>query len=544
MNIAHDFYSITLLLAAALSLWHAATVWQRPLPITRPITVFLLGMTWWSSTYALHWSQAPRPYPTFWLEATYVGVVTVPTAFFVFTLRYIGRDHWLTRPWLILLPIEPVLTLILLWTDSHHGWFFGGNIRDGNSLFNGGPWFWFNVIYSYGLMLLSTFLLAHAYEQAAYLYKGQARIILAGALLPWAVNALMFAGVEPLPGLDLTPIAFTLTGLSFAYGIRYYRLLDVLPVARDALIEKMTDGIIVIDAQNRLVDINSTGQWMLHAPGTPPIGQPIEPLLAHWQNLVERFRDIQEGQFQLEIGGEPPQFVDLRIVPLHHHKGQYTGRLLMLRDITRLKRTELELRQANGELRSRVAQIESLQTKLQESAIRDALTGLYNRRYLEDALERELSSAAETHQPLSLLMLDIDHFKEFNDSHGHIAGDTLLQALGNLLNGSIHNREFACRYGGEEFAVVIPDTQIEEAVHLAEHLRQSLEQTAITHRGTHLQATLSIGVANYPTQASNSLDLLNCADQALYTAKRNGRNQIVVYNGRIEGQVSANSQTK
>ena len=529
MNIPQDFYSTALLLAAAISLWHAVTVWRHPTTITRPITAFLLGMVWWCVTYALHWSPMPRPYASFWLEATYVGVVTVPTAFFAFTLRYTGRDYWFKRRWLILFPIEPTLTLLLLWTDSYHGLFFGGLPRDGNPLFNGGPWFWVNVIYSYGLMLVSVILLAQAYRRAIHIYKGQARVILAGALLPWAVNALMLAGFDPLPGLDLTPIAFTLTGLAFAIGARNYRLLDIIPVARDTLIEKMTDGVIVLDAQNRLVDINPTGQWMLRAGGPPPIGQPIEPLLVHWQNLVERFREIREGQFEVQIAENPALFVDLLIAPLHDGAGFYTGRLLVLRDISRLKHTEQKMRQANAELLDRIDQIEQLRTQLQEQALRDGLTGLYNRRCLEETLARELSHAESQGVHLPLLMLDIDHFKDFNDTHGHSAGDLVLQHLAGLLEETTQAGEIACRYGGEEFVLVMPGAGIEQAAQRGEELRRSLEKRPVVHRDTHLRVTISAGVAAYPIHASTGNELLHCADQALYAAKHRGRNQVVIH---------------
>ncbi|MFZ1756656.1 MAG: histidine kinase N-terminal 7TM domain-containing protein, partial [Caldilineaceae bacterium] len=514
MNFSLNFYSAALLLAAAIALWHAIAVMRRPAGVTPSITAFLLGMAWWCVAYALHWSHAPQPYPSFWLEATYVGVVAIPTAFFAFTLRYTGHDRWFTRRWLMLATIEPILTLLLLWTDSRHGLFFGGLPRDGSPLFNGGPWFWINVIYSYGLMLTAVVLLAQAYKRATHFYKGQARMILVGALLPWAVNALMLAGFNPLPGLDLTPFAFTLTGLAFTYGVRNYRLLDIIPVARDTLIEKMADGVIVLDTQNRLVDINPTGQWMLRARGRPPIGQPIEPLLAHWQNLVERFREIQDGQFELQIEDDLPIFVDLLIAPLSDATGRYTGRLLVLRDISRLKQTELKLRQANEELHDRIHQIERLQTQLQEQAICDGLTGLYNRRYLEEALAREISQAAEEGQPLALLMLDIDHFKGFNDTHGHSAGDMLLQHLAGLLKGLARTGCIVCRYGGEEFVVVMPGAGIEQATERGQEICDDLAKTSVLHRGTQLRITVSVGVAAYPVHAHTPAELLHSADQA------------------------------
>ncbi len=529
MSTPNNFYSLLLLTSGVIAIWHAIAAWRRPVPITRAIPILLLGMAWWSLTYALHWSTAPRPTPYFWLDATYLGVVILPTAFFIFTLRYTRRDLWLTPHWLFLLSIEPVLTLILLWTDGNHGLFFGGHRSPASTMLDGGPWFWVNTIYTYGLILASVLLLAHAYGRASHLYKRQARIILIGALLPWAVNALMLVNIEPLPDLDVTPIAFTLTGVVFAYGVRQYRMLDILPVAQDTLIEQMVDGVVVLDALDRLVEINPAGQKILGVTGEVPVGKYAQPLFAPWPSLATHFQGIQEGEFQVEFTGDSPRFIDLRVVPLRDRRNQHTGRLLVLRDITLLKETEIELRRANSELHGRIGQIESLQAQLEEQAIHDGLTGLYTRRYLEGVLEQELSRSVQTERAVSLLMLDIDHFKHFNDFHGHLAGDAFLQALGDLLKRSTRAGDTACRYGGEEFVVVMPGATLKEATAAGERLRLALEHTTITYRGTILQTTLSVGVATFPIHATDGYDLLHCADQAMYAAKRGGRNRVAVY---------------
>jgi len=535
VNTPNELYTLLLTLTALISLWRAVAVWRRDQPITWPVSIFLLGMAWWGFTYALHWSRVARPYPAFWLELTYVGAVTVPSAFFAFTLRYTGRNHWLVPRVLLLSPIEPLLTLFFLWTDSYHGLFYGKNPLAGATLFNGGLWFWVNIVYSYGLVLVSVYFLVEAYRQSPHIYKGQARVILAGALLPWAVNTLSLAGIEFLPGLDTTPLAFTLTGFAFAYGTRHYRLLDILPVARNTLIESMADGVLVLDSQNRLVDINPAGLRMLQFSGVPPIGRSAVHLFSPWPALTEHFREVKEGHFQVEIDGNPPRFIDLLIAPLHHHKQQSTERLLVLRDITRLKRTEIALREANGKLQEQVIRIETLQAKLQEQATRDPLTVLFNRRYLGERLEEEVSLAEERGQTLCLLILDIDNFKQFNDTHGHGAGDVLLQSLAEILQSGIRADDIACRYGGEEFVVVLPGAEIPEATRRGEDLRLALEQMTVVYQGALLRTTLSVGLAAYPLHAGNVADLLRKADEALYRAKGGGRNRVVVYQGNESG---------
>ena len=170
-----------------------------------------------------------------------------------------------------------------------------------------------------------------------------------------------------------------------------------------------------------------------------------------------------------------------------------------------------------------------LQNKLKMQSIRDPLTGLFNRRYMDETLERELLRAIRQNHPICLLMLDIDRFKHYNDTHGHEAGDILLQAMGEFLKQHIRSSDVACRYGGEEFIVILPETNLEEASHRAEELRTGIKELVIHHRGQRLSAiTVSIGVAAYPNHGKVSETLLRAADTALYRAKAAGRNQVIV----------------
>lgn len=190
--------------------------------------------------------------------------------------------------------------------------------------------------------------------------------------------------------------------------------------------------------------------------------------------------------------------------------------------------TELAERQrAEAALRTQLAEVERLQTQLREQAIRDPLTHLFNRRYLEETLERELLRARREHRPLGVVMMDIDHFKRLNDTYSHAAGDRMLQALADLLRQHSRGGDVACRYGGEEFLMVLPRAGLEDACRRAEHWRRAFAHLRVAYEGHSLHATLSLGVACYPLHADNPADLIHVADVALYIAKSNGRNQVV-----------------
>lgn len=168
-----------------------------------------------------------------------------------------------------------------------------------------------------------------------------------------------------------------------------------------------------------------------------------------------------------------------------------------------------------------------MQERLRELSIRDPLTQLFNRRYLEETLEREVSRAQRGQRALSVIMLDIDHFKHFNDTHSHSAGDTLLRALGHFLANNVRCEDIACRYGGEEFTLILPDASLAQAMARAAAMRAAAQTLDIEHQGQSLgRITLSLGIAAYPEHGDRAELLLRAADAALYRAKAAGRNRV------------------
>ena len=168
-----------------------------------------------------------------------------------------------------------------------------------------------------------------------------------------------------------------------------------------------------------------------------------------------------------------------------------------------------------------------LRESLRTQSIRDPLTGLYNRRYMEESLEREMSRANRNKKSLALIMMDIDHFKRFNDAFGHQAGDSLLRALGDFLKKRTRGQDIACRWGGEEFALVLSDASLDSALQRAEILREEVKQLDVQHAGQVLGTiSLSMGVALFPDDGMTVSEILRVADQALYQAKREGRDRV------------------
>jgi diguanylate cyclase (GGDEF)-like protein len=170
----------------------------------------------------------------------------------------------------------------------------------------------------------------------------------------------------------------------------------------------------------------------------------------------------------------------------------------------------------------------NLRETLHEQSIRDPLTGLYNRRFLEDSLIRELSRARRKTHPLSIILLDIDHFKRVNDTFGHGAGDMVLRRLGLVLQAYVRESDIACRVGGEEFSVLLPEGPLQIATQRAEDIRKAVNELTLKHEEQDLgTVTVSLGVATFPDHGTTADALIRAADQVLYDAKRKGRNRVV-----------------
>jgi len=189
----------------------------------------------------------------------------------------------------------------------------------------------------------------------------------------------------------------------------------------------------------------------------------------------------------------------------------------------------LDLVQAAAEQLSMALHNLHLQERLRIQSIREPLTGLFNRRYLEESLARELARCERRSLPLSLMMFDLDHFKAFNDLHGHPGGDALLAAFGQLLQAHARVEDIACRYGGEEFTLILPEASLEVARARAEQIRQAVQAMRVVHLGRELPpVTVSIGVAAHAGHGDSGEQLLRRADEALYRAKRSGRDRVEV----------------
>ncbi|NTV63131.1 MAG: response regulator [Oscillochloris sp.] len=313
--------------------------------------VLMSSVMVWSLAYAQELHSTTLSTKIFWAKIEYVGVVSVPVAWLVFAIHYTEREGWLTRWRVVLLALPSLFMLGLVWTNELHRLVWQTISLVPYAAFIGwkseyGPVFWLFTAYGYLLLLIGSLLLWIIVQRLA-LYRSQARALLIGSILPWFGNLIYNFGLSPLPGVELAPFTFTITGLLFTWALWRWRLLDIVPIARDRVIERMRDGVIVLDPQDRIVDINPAACRIIDWDRRAVLGRPILEILGQYASIAEQFVDTSDVDEQITIGEHGERHVfQVRVSPLHERKRTSGGRLVILSDITHLKQAEHELIQA------------------------------------------------------------------------------------------------------------------------------------------------------------------------------------------------------
>lgn len=515
MTFHFSLFGSIFLLAAALSAWVGWKAWtRRNAPGGNQLALYMSAVFIWTFGSALESIAVPQSLKIFLSQIEYIGYVNATPLLVLFCLRYLRHDAWITRRNVILLWIIPCITLLLVWTNAWHGWIWSG-FQPGPPgsnviIYERGPWYWVNVAYIYILATAINLIFLRAFITSHAIYRAQIGLLVVAGLFPIAASILYLSDYNPLKGLDLPPIGFTVMGIILVFTLTRFRLLELVPVARSMLIEHLRDGVLVFDLNNRIVDINPAAYHFL-GHNHLQIGDSAAQAFAALPGLYQRLQETYELQEEVAFHHDPLLYVDLSTVRLFDADGDVCGRLITLRDITERRIAQMAL-----EAKSR---------ELEILAITDSLTYLFNRRYAENTLRLEFSRCERYKTPLAIGLFDIDDFKAVNDRHGHACGDEVIIRVAQILRKGTRKADIVSRFGGEEFLVLFPHTTIDEAWAVMERLRSDLGRELMPC----MQGTITVSgglTAWFPGDQTSQA--MRRVDRLLYRAKDFGKNQVVM----------------
>jgi len=676
-----------ILVSSLITLYLLHSTWNnRHAPGARTFFLLLLLNFGWLLGSTIQWNLTDPVFIFPIFKLTYLFIAFIPVVFLIFALQLTSQDLLRSQHLALFLSIVPITTQFFVWTNEYHNLMWSSFELTHHGIFTSvisdfGLWFWIHAAYSYSLIVIALLILARSVLTAEGITRKQSLLIITGMSLPLLLNLAFVLKLLPALNLDITPICFAFINPAVAYGLLRLRTFELIPISRSDLIDGISDGIMVVDHLDRIIDLNPAACMIFGLEAKTSVGRNIHelaPVLEPWLEYDE-LKTWQQPQIQFTINGTT-RYYSLRMSSLMNHAGHMLGRMFILRNVTRLKESELAERQArqlaekrsselevlsqfagtlnhastlhevttsafqvllshvkaeaawlvltrnltppglaavqtrNGLLdpaafdsskcfscplaeqllnsNARMAEVttchileqiwpdpaapvnqlciplqigervlgavhlvftEPIQQELtrssfyltiakqfsaaiertclfedvQQLAIKDPLTNLFNRRHFSYLAQRELRRAARFSRPLAVIMMDLDHFKKINDLYGHMTGDRILREISQRCLQGMRQLDMLARFGGEEFIFLLPECEFEQAVQVAERLRQEISGTPFSTPHDLIWVTASFGVSSLvPDETTIIEELIEEADTSLYNAKATGRNNV------------------
>ncbi|WP_423147248.1 histidine kinase N-terminal 7TM domain-containing protein [Rubrolithibacter danxiaensis] len=340
MSLELNIYSIILLIAAFVTLFMALLINQRLDKSVQPFSFTMLAIAIWMAGYGLVLSSTSIEEILFWNRLQSIGLALLPALWILSIIKLINKERWLNTSTLILIFLIPASTLTLIWTDEwHHLYYSSWHLDKSGPLsllaVTFGPWYKINTVYFYMMLGWGLFLLSSKFRTADALFRKQSNVIMLGALVPWVFNLFYQAGFRPYKHLDITPFTFILTSFIIGFGLLRLRLFDIMPIARERVIEAMQEGVLVLDKQNRVIDINPEMRKIIPFEKRDIIGSDFRVLFPEVYELnivVDKYvNDVVEVSL---YDGEIRKIYDVTITSLFEENSTYSGKILLFKDVT------------------------------------------------------------------------------------------------------------------------------------------------------------------------------------------------------------------
>ena len=353
LSLQLNIFSFFLILAAVGTTTISVLLLRRE-AVASKIFGAMMGVTAiWAFTYGMELMYSTLPDMLFWIKFEYIGVGLIPALWFLFCLTFSGHEEKLTKHMIATIFAIPVLTLIMVWTNDYHFLHYARVEVDSTSGpiplldFTPGIWYWVHTAYFYILLIWGTYLLLLNFRSADPLFKRQTLTVLLGAVIPWAVNAAYLLGFKPYEHLDLTPFVFSVSGAIIGFGLLQYRLFDIIPVARDRLIQNLSDGVLVLDSTERVVYCNDAMLSILKYDDSGIIGHPASTVLVDFPEILQQPHSDETLKLNVEkpsiLNQEDSKHFEVTVTRIEDSTGKKSARILLFHDVTTLVNNQIEL---------------------------------------------------------------------------------------------------------------------------------------------------------------------------------------------------------
>lgn len=440
------------------------------------------------------------------LKLEYFGIAFLPGMWMLFAYSY--KKNNIPGGIILFFFIISLTTLVLVITNEYHGLYYSKleykrvkNISI--AVIDGGIWYYVHMLYFNFSIVVGNILFLKTFNRTNKTFKKHGIILIIGSFFPWFAYMLYLTGYTPY-GIDLTPYGLVITSIIFILGILKYRVIEVLPVARDIVFESIREGVIVIDKFEQIADFNKSAEIMIKELNYKSIGVGIRDVLYGYGNIFEKLSENGIAVLSIDDEFDQNRYLEFRIDKIENGAGKEIGSALLVQDVTE--------------------NIKMIQ-ELEKIATTDELTGVHNRRHLMELSVREGMLAKRYKKDMAVAVIDIDFFKDINDTLGHIEGDRVLEKSAATIRNRLRRTDIFGRYGGDEFIITFPETDADIAYQISEEIRREINEE--------MKIGLSIGVCGNEKGEIIFRDMLKLADEALYQSKQGGRNRTTIYGGKI-----------
>lgn len=413
MNIQFNAFALTLLMSGIANLLLALFVFQKVGSAVKWFSIMMLCISVWSIAYAIELASGNLHQMLLFINFEYIGITFLPSAWIVFVIKFTGKSNWLTPLNYFKIFIFPAIALLLVWTNNlHHLHYQTVSVTTESGLpllaFQPGIWYHVHTVYFYFMLGWGIFMLVRSFQKGYLIYKKQYLAILIAALIPWITNLIYLIGYRPFQHIDLTPYAFIITSAAIAFALIKFSLFDLIPLAREKVIESMNDGVIILDWDKRIIDTNQIVSKFLELRTDNIIGRKLNDIINN-QQVNELLAEGKDNKTFVYFNS---RYFEITYTTIINKNAIQNGTLLVFRDITESKLTEEKLQKQAEQLQKTNA----LKDKLFTIISHDLRTPLANLVSLLSIVKQGYLSLDELKAVLPSISENVDYTSSLIDN--------------------------------------------------------------------------------------------------------------------------------